>query len=113
MKLRRSKTQIVYWLLGRRKRFQVSGASMQPTLSNGDTVLVSPFAYLHALPQVGDLVVIQHPERKLPMIKRVHHIEGADKVYVRGDNSEVSTDSRHFGWVSPESIIGKVVSLFS
>lgn len=42
------------------------------------------------------------------IIKRVEHIEPGG-IYVLGDHSETSTDSRHYGLISPETVKAVVV----
>ena len=81
-------------------RFTIQGNSMQPTLYPGQDVLSLNWFYK---PKVGDIVIV-----KEGIIKRVTKLEG-DQVFVEGDNKNSSTDSRHFGAVSIDQIIGKVV----
>jgi nickel-type superoxide dismutase maturation protease len=54
----------------------------------------------------GDIVVVHHDGRE--KIKRLHSVQN-DKVFLLGDNPPESTDSRHFGWLPKEVIVGKVV----
>jgi nickel-type superoxide dismutase maturation protease len=91
------------WL--RPRRFVVSGTSMLPTLRPADRLLV---ARTHS-PRAGDLVVIRDPrftERLL--CKRVVSADSRH-VVVRGDNPEASTDSRAFGPVPDEWVVGVVL----
>ena len=57
----------------------------------------------------GDVVICQHPEQDLEMVKRVVIIEEG-RFFVQGDNKVRSSDSRQFGWLTREHIIGVVVS---
>ncbi|MDF1839157.1 MAG: nickel-type superoxide dismutase maturation protease, partial [Planctomycetota bacterium] len=85
------------WLFRRLCRFRVAGSSMEPTLLAGQSVLVDPRAYLHSPPQAGDVVLLLHPlDPGMLMVKRVGSVERG-KVFVLGDNSVASTDSRTFG----------------
>jgi nickel-type superoxide dismutase maturation protease len=58
---------------------------------------------------VGDLVALVDPrDAQRTMIKRVAGFDGGG-VVVRGDNEAASTDSRHFGPVSRQTLQGRVV----
>ena len=82
---------------------------MQPTLEPGDYVLVNRWAYRMRAPSPGDLVVVEDPEVPTRfLIKRVSETLGAREVRLAGDNEAVSRDSRTFGSVALERIVGKV-----
>lgn len=87
-------------------KFTVSGKSMFPTLLEGQDILSFNWAYLGKKPKIGDVVVIKYQGKE--MVKRVKGLEG-EQVLVEGDNAEESTDSRHFGPVDQDQIIGKVI----
>ena len=98
-------------LLPRWQRRRVNGRSMQPTLPEGTTLLLDTAAYQHTTPQVGDIVLAQHPfqpENKL--IKRITAVSENDRYFVQGDNPDslASTDSRSFGAVNQAHVLGKV-----
>jgi len=101
------------WCLGRFKRVRVVGESMQPTLSPGDEVLVRRCSRLRRVyPQPGQLLWLQHPLRSdIQLIKRCERVMGS-RVFVQGDNASESTDSRQFGPVSFDLILGCVVCTF-
>ncbi len=84
------------------KRFTVSGNSMLPTLKPNQDVLVLCW-FFEA--KKGDLVVFKKNGKE--MIKRISAIK-EDKFFVLGDNPKESTDSRSFGAISRNEIIGKV-----
>jgi nickel-type superoxide dismutase maturation protease len=90
------------------RRFRVVDRSMEPTLQEGDQVIASPLPYLWGHPSVGDLVVLRHPVEERFLVKRIARIEGSG-VEVEGDNRPDSTDSRAFGPVPLDSLVGKVL----
>jgi nickel-type superoxide dismutase maturation protease len=99
--------------LRRRRRFRVTGASMSPLLEPGDEVLVDMRAYKTRSPQGGDLVLLRHPYRpQLLLVKRVSRVEPDGRLRVAGDNPAESSDSRAFGALLPEQIVGQVTSRF-
>lgn len=86
---------------------------MAPLLQPGDELLVDPLAYGRSRPEVGEIVVAWHPKREnFKLIKRVVEITPEAHYWLEGDNEVESTDSRSFGAVSLESILGKVVCRF-
>ncbi len=106
--------EMMLWLLRQRKRYRVTEASMWPTLEPGDEVLVNPRAYRFAQPFPGDIVVAHHPKRQsMKVIKRVGDVGEDGVVFLQGDNRSESTDSRHFGSVRTEQILGRVTSKFA
>lgn len=84
----------------------VQGESMEPTLENGDTLICNTLK----TPQIGDIVVI-YPGEEVGnhyIIKRVISVQD-EKIFVQGDNSENSYDSREFGWINFEKVLGVVI----
>jgi phage repressor protein C with HTH and peptisase S24 domain len=78
------------------------GDSMLPTLTPGTIVLgVWPFRV-----KVGDTVIIRHAG--LDKIKRISGMRG-NEIFLVGDNTRRSTDSRDFGWLKHDVIIAKVI----
>ena len=105
--------ELLFWLLRFRKRFRVTGTSMAPLLQPGDEVLVDPRAYKHVAPHVGDIVVSRHPYRvDVRLVKRITAILKDGRCLLEGDNPSDSTDSRSFGAVAPQQILGRVISRF-
>ena len=82
---------------------------MWPGLVAGDEVLVHP----RRPPRPGDVVVLEHPRRPgTRLVKRlVRHDPGG--LWVEGDNPEASTDSRHFGPIPVQLLLGLVVARFA
>ena len=79
---------------------------MHPTLHPGQDVLSFNWAYLGRKPKAGEIIVLSLNGKEL--IKRVTKLEG-EQVFVEGDNRNESTDSRHFGPISMDQVMGKVV----
>jgi nickel-type superoxide dismutase maturation protease len=78
---------------------------MEPALRPGDRLLVCTWA----TPHVGDIVVIRDPQfPRTFLVKRVDARSG-HAVVVRGDNPNVSRDSRDFGPIHRDLIVGRAV----
>ena len=102
--------EIALVFLGSRSKYICEGKSMNPTLKDGEVVLVDREAMI----EVGDIVVAKHPfEQNNEVVKRVERINERGNYYLVGDNFEESSDSRHFGAVTREYIKGKVVARLS
>jgi signal peptidase I len=132
------------------KPFTVHQESMEPTLLEGDRILLSRLTYHFRGPKVGDVVVFDSPlNESEDLVKRVVGVAGdrvavADgdlyvngvpmmepylfdqdftgtmpeqivpegHVFVMGDNRDVSGDSRSFGAISTERIIGEALCTY-
>lgn len=102
-------------LLPRWQRRRVNGRSMHPTLPERTTVLLDTAAYRHASPQIGDIVLAQHPfQPNNKMIKRITAVSEDGRFFLRGDNPDATetSDSRSFGAVRPDQILGKITHRF-
>ena len=87
-------------------RFRVEDRSMEPTLSPGDFVLVNRWASTFAK---GDLVALRDPESvSRVLVKRILDVTTSGAYFVVGDNGEASRDSRAFGAVPRDLIVGRV-----
>lgn len=105
--------EFLSWLLRKRKRFRVAGNSMLPLLKPGEEVLIDPNSYQRKLPKIGEIVVANHPQQPgLQIIKRVQLVTEEGNCFLEGDNVKESTDSRQFGLVDRENIIGRVTCRF-
>lgn len=88
--------------------FIVKERSMEPFCTEGDFALVSRMSYFFSHPKVGQLVVLRDPtDPSRYIIKRITATEGSF-LWVEGDNKERSTDSRDFGWVGANALLGQV-----
>jgi len=133
------------------KPYVIPSPSMEPTLVEGDRVLVSRLSYHFRDPERGDIIVFQPPgyQDSEPFIKRVVAVAGdtvsvhngalwingeaQDEPYLKeypilddypevtiapgyvwamGDNRNNSGDSRVFGPVSEEAIIGVAFAIY-
>lgn len=79
----------------------VSGLSMIPTLAPGERLLVRNDGPI----VLGDIVVFDRESQF--DVKRVLHIE-AEGIFVQGDNDRVSTDSRTYGFIPFDDVVGTV-----
>jgi signal peptidase I len=76
--------------------FEIDGPSMEPTLLNGDRVVVAKFLYglflpftneavvTWGLPNVGDVVIVRSPLDNIDIVKRVIGVPG-DRIEIRED----------------------------
>ncbi len=86
---------------------------MEPLLQPGDEILIAPRAYWRSPPSISDIVIARRPDRlDLRVIKRVTDVSADGACFLTGDNLQASTDSRTFGWVTPEHILGRVTCRF-
>jgi len=89
-------------------RFKIQDKSMEPTLKAGDFILVNKLAYILRKPSKGDIIVLKHPKDKNKfLVKRIIDASSS-KYFVAGDNKKYSTDSRHFGAIDKNLIVGKL-----
>lgn len=87
-------------------RVRVTGTSMAPALVADDRLLVRRTRRIRP----GDLVVVSDPRRAQRWLaKRVAAVARDGSVDVRGDAPHDSTDSRAFGAVPADHVVGRVV----
>lgn len=94
------------WRRGHHKIFRVRGASMLPTLAPSDYVVVDTRNAQHV--ELEAIVVAIEPGQKTIVIKRVLS-RGDTAIYLGSDNPNEGRDSRHFGSVPTDNVIGAVV----
>lgn len=94
-------------------RIRVDGFSMEPTLHNGEFIIINKLAYKLGQPQIGDVIVFNYPrDPQQEYIKRVIGLPGDEViisggvVYVNGialDEPYIATPpSYHSNWKVPE-----------
>lgn len=88
------------WPLG---LYRVAGHSMLPALRPGQLLL----GLRWARPRPGQIIVAWHDGR--PVIKRLQRHDAAG-LWLAGDNPAASTDSRHFGPVSPSQFEAVIIA---
>ncbi|HUD05942.1 MAG TPA: S26 family signal peptidase [Candidatus Saccharimonadales bacterium] len=82
---------------------RVIGKSMLPTLKPGQIIIVSG---IYGNLGSDSVVVFNHDN--MEKIKRIKDVR-RQKMFVVGDNHKLSVDSRSFGWLSKEKVIGKII----
>ena len=89
--------------------FLVQEQSMEPLVYEGDFVFADNMSYRLFKPRVGQVVIARHPLKQgILLLKRIVK-EQQGFYWIEGDNAEKSVDSRHFGWLQRELILGKVI----
>ena len=107
-------SEFFLWLLGRRKRFKVTGRSMLPTLQPGEEILLNPYAYRKSLPRVDEIAVLAHPYYPdTIVVKRIVALDRDGRCFLLGDNQPESTDSRHWGGINYQDLLGRATSIFT
>lgn len=84
---------------------QVAGSSMEPAYKPGQLVIA--LCWWRTL-RPGDVVIVRHAGRE--KLKRITCMQ-ADSVWLEGDNSQASTDSRQFGALPLSSVVAKVMAV--
>lgn len=101
--------------------FIVNGQSMDPTFSDGDYLIVDEISYKFTEPKEGDVIIFRYPNNPSKFfIKRISGLPNQtleinektivlkdNEYFVLGDNSAVSSDSRMWGPVTENLIIGR------
>ncbi|MEM7246429.1 MAG: signal peptidase I [Acidobacteriota bacterium] len=91
--------------------YRVEGDSMLPALERGDRLLVEKLSRRLGAPEPGTIVILRSPEGAV-LVKRVAAAPDGQTVpegelWVLGDNAAASRDSRHFGPVPGEQVVGR------
>lgn len=114
---------IFFFLLFNFKVSWVSGNSMAPTLRNNSWIIVDKYLFKLFDIKKGDILIVKIKDEE--MIKRLEGLPGqeiyineenikleSNEIYVLGDNPEESIDSRNYGPIKTEKIVGKLFLAF-
>ncbi len=103
-----SARELLFWLFRKRTRVRVDGNSMHPTLQDGDHVLIRR----QARAEPNEIVLCRHPYKKT--VRLIKRVESTDEcgAFLVGDAPKKSTDSRSFGAVPWNQLVGVVTSKF-
>ena len=108
--------------LRRARPMRVVGQSMAPMLHDGTLVFVDESVYSRRAPQRGEIVAVRPaalggtavvkrisagPDEQVRVLGREWRL-GSDQYFVIGDYADDSLDSRKFGPVTQEELIGRV-----
>jgi nickel-type superoxide dismutase maturation protease len=86
---------------------------MAPTLQAGQDVLAAPISQNCKNVALGEIVVARHPYVTHELIiKRVASVTENGDYILEGDNPSESTDSRSFGALPPQKVLGQVICRF-
>ncbi|WP_367280689.1 S26 family signal peptidase [Ferrimicrobium sp.] len=83
------------------QRYEVVGDSMRPTLLHGDRLLILRWRWV----PVGQILVVRDARSPDDLVKRLIR-RSRSSVWIEGDNTLVSTDSRQMGWFSKTGVVG-------
>ncbi|MEW5908057.1 MAG: signal peptidase I [Patescibacteria group bacterium] len=111
---------IRFWIA---QPFIVSGASMVPTFENGDYLIIDELSYHLRTPQKGEVIIFRYPlDPSKFFIKRIIGVPGDtveinggkillkdNEYYVLGDNRNNSLDSRIWGTLDRNLIVGRAL----
>jgi len=107
--------------------YKIVGTSMAPAVLKGDRVFADKTAYNRIAAKKGDIIVFVYPDdRSKIFIKRIDGLPGDviiltngkkervphGMIYVIGDNKEQSIDSRVFGFIPLNDVVGKVRQIY-
>ncbi|MEX2546376.1 MAG: S26 family signal peptidase [Chloroflexota bacterium] len=89
-------------------RVSVRGHSMEPTLDDGDWLLVNPAAFRRRAPRTGELVVARDPhDARRVLVKRVAAIGTDGSLTLAGDHPAHADDGSAIGAVAADLVIGQ------
>jgi signal peptidase I len=86
---------------------KIRGNSIEPYLQDGDFAIIRK-RHKRMTFRVGEYIVF-HQKMYGVLIKRIHHINAQSKTLTVHGSHEFSSDSRLFGDIDPDQVIGKVL----
>ena len=82
---------------------------MSPTLANGDWVIADRGSYRDYRPRAGDVVIVRDPrDTSHLLVKRIDLVDLHGQIWLLGDNTAESTDSRTFGPVGRDAVVARL-----
>ncbi|MCZ7670609.1 MAG: signal peptidase I [Chloroflexi bacterium] len=83
-------TFFIFWLVnGLIGRYKIDGSSMNPTLQDGQYLIINNISYYLDEPSAGEVIVFHHPTSELNLIKRVIGLPG-DEIVIQDDTVSVN-----------------------
>ncbi len=83
-------TFFIFWLVNSLVgRYRIDGSSMNPTLQDGQYLIINNISYYLNKPQHGDVIVFHHPKSDLNLIKRVIGLPG-DRIEISNQQVKVN-----------------------
>ena len=82
---------------------------MLPSLKEGDIVFFKKYKKNKSKLKIRQIIIFNHPLKNKSLIKRINSLT-LNNIEVLGDNFEFSEDSKKFGLVNNEKVIGIVTS---
>lgn len=79
---------------------------MEPSILDGQKILMSNIPYFWRNPRVGDIVAFKFKDKIF--VKRIKSIDKG-KYFLEGDNKKDSLDSNKLGDISRRNILGKII----
>ena len=79
---------------------------MAPTIKKGDYVIYRAYKKSDINLPTGSIVIAEHPLIKKHLIIKRLYLQEEKGVKLIGDNHEESNDSRHFGFINYNNLIG-------
>lgn len=83
-------TFFIFWLVnGLVGRYRIDGSSMNPTLQDGQYLIINNISYYLNEPSAGEVIVFHHPASELNLIKRVIGLPG-DEIEIQDGTVSVN-----------------------
>lgn len=114
---------IFFFILFNFRVSYINGNSMHPTLKNNSLIIIDRYFFKLFEIKRGDILILSVKDEE--MIKRIAFLPGekmeiegneinlkGDEIYVLGDNPKESIDSRNYGPVKTNNIVGKIFLSF-